>query len=329
MDDIVRRTFGGDIVVSSQWGSAGIGASVVDDIEALPEIDRSLTLSYGMATVDGSDRDVVVTDITGLDALTELGVDEGSFATTGPGRLAVSRQLADDLDLSVGSVLPAGFADGEVADLTVGAVYRETDFMGNVMMHPADYLPHAPQTTVEVVLVSLADGVDLEAAKATVVEMAGRGGPDVQTRDEFIDSIAAELDQALTMVYGLLGLAVLIALMGIANTLALSVHERTREIGLLRAVGQSRRQLRSTVRWESVVTAALGAAGGLALGTFLGWGVLRVAFARSEGLDSAFTVPTSSITTIVVLAVLAGVLASMRPARRAARLDVLDALATV
>ncbi len=116
--------------------------------------------------------------------------------------------------------------------------------------------------------------------------------------------------------------------MGIANTLALSVHERTREIGLLRALGQSRSQLRATVRWESVVTAALGAAGGLALGTFLGWGVMRAAFADT-GFDAVFTLPGTSIVAIVVLAVAAGVVASVRPARRAARLDVLDALATV
>jgi putative ABC transport system permease protein len=329
MDAIVNRTFGGDIVVSSEWGSAGIGPSIVADVVALPEVDRWATLTYGMANVAGNDRDVVVTDVAALEALTDLGVDEGSLAEIGPGQVAVSRELADDLALSVGDLVPTGFADGATTELTVGAIYRETDFMGNVLLHPDDYLPHVPQSAVEVVLVSLVDGVDLEAAKQAVEAVSGRGGPDVQTRAEFVDSIAAELDQALALVYGLLALAVLIALMGIANTLALSIHERTREIGLLRAVGQSRRQLRSTVRWESVVTAALGATGGLLVGTFLGWGVLRVAFARSEGIDAAFTIPTGSIVAIVVLAMVAGVLAAVRPARRAARLDVLDALAAV
>ena len=116
--------------------------------------------------------------------------------------------------------------------------------------------------------------------------------------------------------------------MGFVSTMSLTVMQRGREIGLLRALGQSRSQLRATVRWESVVTAALGAAGGLVLGAFLGWGVMRAAFADT-GFDAVFTLPGTLIVAIVVLAVAAGVVASVRPARRAARLDVLDALATV
>lgn len=328
MDDIVNRTFGGDIVVSSEWGSAGISTEIADEIHALPEVDEAANLSYGQAEVAGDERDVVASDLSAVGSLTDLGVEAGSFADAGAGQLAVSRQFAVQNDLAVGDVVPVRFVDGATADLEVAAVYRETDFMGNVMLDAADYAPHAPQSSVEVVLVSVADRAAIDATVDAIESLGGRGGPDVQTRDEFIDSIAGEIDEALTLVYGLLGLAVLIALMGIANTLALSVHERTREIGLLRAVGQSRRQLRSTVRWESVVTAVLGTVGGLALGLFLGWGVVRAAFARGEGIATAFAMPTGSILTIVVLAVLAAVVASVRPARRAARLDVLDALAT-
>jgi putative ABC transport system permease protein len=127
-------------------------------------------------------------------------------------------------------------------------------------------------------------------------------------------------------VYGLLALAVLIALMGIANTLSLSIHERTRELGLLRAVGQTRRQLRSSVRWESVIIAVFGTIGGIGLGTFLGWGLIR-ALAAEEGFGT-FAVPAGQLAVIVGLAAAAGVLAAVRPARRAARLDILDAIAT-
>ena len=329
MDDIVRRTFGGDIVVSAEWGSAGIGTDLASRIHELPEVDRAADLSYGLARVDGDDRDIVATDLNAIAGLTDLGVESGSFAGAGAGEVAVSRDFALENQVEVGDVVPVSFVDGTSLDLEVGAIYSETDFMGNVMLHSDDYLPHAGQSTVDVVLLSVAEGIDVSDAASSIEAAAGRGGPTVETRDEFIDSIAGEIDQALTLIYGLLGLAVLIALMGIANTLALSVHERTREIGLLRAVGQSRRQLRATVRWESVVTAVLGTVGGLGLGVFLGWGVVRAAFARSQGMDSALAVPTGSIVAIVVLAVLAAVIASVRPARRAARLDVLDALATV
>src|SRR4030095_3217556 len=100
--------------------------------------------------------------------------------------------------------------------------------------------------------------------------------PDVQTADEYVDAVAGQVDQMLNVVYVLLVLAIVIALMGIANTLSLSIHERTRELGLLRAVGQTRRQMRSMVRGESVLIASFGAVGGLALGVFLGWALVRV-----------------------------------------------------
>ena len=333
MDDTVRRTFGGDIVVSAEWGSAGVSPGLAAAIGDLPEVEHAVPLRTGMVRIDGGDREVAVADPVALAPLADLGVAEGSLAATGPGQVAVSRAVADGLGLTVGSAVGSpvdiGFVDGATAALTVGAVYTETDLMGGVIVHPDDYLAHDDRALLDAVLVTVADGSDLGAAQAAVSGLARtQGDPDVMTRDEFIASVAGEVDQVLTLVYGLLGLAVLIALMGIANTLALSVHERTREIGLLRALGQSRSQLRATVRWESVVTAALGAAGGLALGTFLGWGVMRAAFADT-GFDAVFTLPVTSIVAIVVLAVAAGVVASVRPARRAARLDVLDALATV
>ena len=145
-------------------------------------------------------------------------------------------------------------------------------------------------------------------------------------RDEYLESATEELDQMLGLVYGLLGLAILIALLGIANTLSLSLHERTRELGLLRAVGQTRRQLRRTVRWESVIIAVFGTIGGLGLGTFLGWGLMR-AIEASEGIGS-FVAP---VTTLVVVLGRRSSPASwqpIRPARRAAKLDVLEAIAT-
>jgi putative ABC transport system permease protein len=117
---------------------------------------------------------------------------------------------------------------------------------------------------------------------------------------------------------------VVIALMGIANTLSLSIHERTRELGLLRAVGMSRSQLRSSVRWESVIIAVFGTLGGLSIAVFFGW--VAVTAADEEGLTFAF--PVSSLIVLVILAALAGVLAGLRPAWRAAKLDILQAIAT-
>ena len=133
------------------------------------------------------------------------------------------------------------------------------------------------------------------------------------------------VNQILGLVYVLLFLAIVIALMGIGNTLSLSIFERTRELGLLRAVGETRPQLRSMVRWESVIVALFGTLGGVALGTVCGWALVTAA--SSSGF-AKFALPVFSLIVVLLLGALAGVLAGIRPARRAARLDVLRAIAT-
>jgi putative ABC transport system permease protein len=129
----------------------------------------------------------------------------------------------------------------------------------------------------------------------------------------------------LGLIYVMLALAIMIALMGIANTISLSVHERTRELGLLRAVGQTRGQLRSMVRWESVVIATFGTLGGLGIGVFLGWALVLAA--SGEGI-STFAAPPGQLMTVLLVGALAGVGAGFRPARRAAKLNILQAIAT-
>ena len=210
-------------------------------------------------------------------------------------------------------------------ELTVAAVYEEALSFGDVVITNADWEPHARGLGEGVLFVNLADGTSVTDGQAAVAAVTSRyGAPDPQTRDEYIDATGAQVDQMMAVVYGLLAVAVLIALLGIANTLSLSIHERTRELGLLRAVGQTRRQVRATVRWESVIVAVFGTIGGVGLGTFLGWGLMR-AMRAQEGIGE-FAVPTNVLVVVLVLAVVAGVLAAVRPARRAARLDVLSAI---
>jgi putative ABC transport system permease protein len=172
--------------------------------------------------------------------------------------------------------------------------------------------------------VGLAEGTDLDAGTdAVAATIDGPGGPEILTRDEFIESEAAEVAALLNVIYGLLVVAILIALMTIANTLSLSVTERTRELGLLRAVGQTRPQLRAMVRWESVVVATFGAVGGLGLGTFLGWGAVRAA--SSSTTFASFAAPIGTMIIVFLAAVFAGVQAGMGPAWRASRMDILEA----
>jgi putative ABC transport system permease protein len=147
----------------------------------------------------------------------------------------------------------------------------------------------------------------------------------VQDRQQFTDQAFGQVNQLLALVYVMLALAIVIALMGIANTLSLSIHERTHELGLLRAVGETRQQLRSMVRWESVIVALFGTIGGVGLGVMCGWALVEAA---SESGFAKFALPVFSLIVLVVLGALAGIVAGIRPARRAAKLDVLQAIAT-
>jgi len=148
---------------------------------------------------------------------------------------------------------------------------------------------------------------------------------EVQDNEEFKTAQTDQFQPILALIYALLALSVLIALFGIANTLALSILERTRELGLLRAVGMTRAQLRSTVRWESVIIALLGTALGLVIGLFFGWAVVEAL--ADEGFNE-FRVPIGPLVIVCVVAALAGVVAAVVPGIRASRLDVLRAVTT-
>ncbi|MEP6297075.1 MAG: ABC transporter permease, partial [Ilumatobacter sp.] len=320
IEQTVNQDFGGDlVVVTDNFGGPGISADLAGRLDDLPEITTAVGFGEALVVADGVDLDPTVADPARLGRVLDLGVVDGSLADVTPGRIAVSESWADDRALATGEAIDVSFADGETESLTIGATYATTTNVGDMLLTPEDWADHAAQVGDVVVLVDLADGISEEDGRALVEQVgADYGAPEVQTRSEYIDTVGSEVDQMLFFVYGMLALAILIALMGIANTLSLSIHERTRELGLLRAVGQTRAQVRSTVRWESVIVAVFGTLGGVGVGTFLGWGLMR-ALAEDEGFG-VFALPVTSLAIVVVLAALAGVIAAWRPARRAARL---------
>ncbi|MEO6652435.1 MAG: FtsX-like permease family protein [Ilumatobacteraceae bacterium] len=328
IEQTVDQDFGGDlVVVSDDFSGPGISVALAEEIAALPEVTTSVGLANALLTVDGRPLSPTVTDPTRLDDVLDLDVSSGALDDVTPGQVAISEMYADDNGLEVGSHLAVSFADGVTSELSIAALYGTTANVGDMLMTAADWTPHADQTGDVAVLIDLADGV-AESDGRTAVDAIGEryGAPGAQTRSEYIDSVGAEVDQTLYFVYGMLGLAVLIALMGIANTLSLSIHERIRELGVLRAVGQTRSQVRAMVRWESMIIAVFGTVLGVGLGTFLGWGLMR-ALAQQEGFG-VFAVPFGPLGAVLVFAALAGVVAAWRPAHRAARIDVLAAIAT-
>ncbi|MFF4054794.1 ABC transporter permease [Streptomyces sp. NPDC001668] len=331
MDQTVSRSFAGDVAVSTpSFGAGGSGLSprLAAAVQRLPEVDTAVGLGRGVAEVDGKGRALTVTDPLALERTFDLGTVRGSLSGLGTDGIAITEAEAEKQGLTTGDKAQLAFTDGEKDTFTVRAVYGRSELAGEYVITRAAWAPHRTQDSDTLVAVSFKDGVSTGAGKAAVEKVAARyGHPEVQTRDEYAQSSAGGIDMMLTLVYALLALAVLIALLGIANTLTLAIHERTRELGLLRAVGQTRSQLRAMVRWESVLVAAFGTVGGLALGAFLGWVLVEASDGASDS-TFAFALPPLRLAVVALVGLAAGALAGLRPARRAARLDILRAIAT-
>jgi putative ABC transport system permease protein len=326
----VSQSFGGDLaVVSSGFGGANtprLDPRLAGQVGKLPEVSRAVGVGAGNALVDGSRQEVTVADPAGLQGVVDLRVKAGSIGDLSGPKFAVASSVADDRGWRLGQSVPFRFADGATEGLTLGAIYQGEDgsVVGNYLLPRDQWLPHAPAAADRTVLIALRPGTSLEAGRAAVERVvAAYGRPEVQDRAQYADSLASVIGPGVSVVYVLLVLAIVIALIGIANTLSLSIHERTRELGLLRAVGETRGQVRAMVRWESVIVALFGTVGGLALGVFLGWALVE---ASASGGTGTFAAPPAQLAVILLVGAIAGVLAGLRPARRAARLNLLAAI---
>jgi len=278
------------------------------------------------ARVDGAVVDVVGFDFEQIDGLLDLDVQEGSFATNVSNPVVVSADEAEAINASVGDVLTTGFADGATLDATIVGLFDDQAIMFQDYLFDQKVLADAGQPqTLEWVALSITDGASPEAVDGLIASLGNEfPAANIETGDEFRERITGMVDELLTMVNVMVALAVIIALIGIANTLALSVFERTRELGLIRAVGMTRRQLRRMVRFEAALVATFGAVLGVGLGLFFGWGI---ATALPSTFASSTSIPVGNIAVLMIVAALAGVVAAWLPARRAGKLNVLDAIA--
>jgi putative ABC transport system permease protein len=253
----------------------------------------------------------------------DLSLAQGTLDHAGDEDVAISRSKADDTGWTVGRTLPIEFTDGTTEDVTIRAIYEDNELLGAIVVPSALYQAHTAQGSLRTVLVSLDPDADINEARSLIEPIARRYAGEVQDSQEFASAATQGLDMLLGIVYVLLALAIIIAALGIANTLSLAVHERRREIGLLRAVGQSRRQVRSVLRLESLIIATFGALLGLVIGGFAG----TVLFAALPDTPGGPTLPAGQLVVVTALGIAAGVLAARRPAKRAARVPILDAIA--
>ena len=233
--------------------------------------------------------------------------------------------VASDEGWTVGDEVPASFAATGDEDLEIVSIYSESGVLGEYVVSLATYREHVEQQLDAMVLVKAGEGADVETVQSDL-ERALRPYPNVEVQDQadFRDKYASFLNQVLNLVTALLLMAVIIAVFGIVNTLSLSIFERTRELGLLRAVGMTRRQTKRMVRWEAVIISVMGALFGVVIGIAFGWAMQQAL--APEGFTE-LGIPGGQVAIYVVLAGLAGVVAAIFPARRAAKLNVLEAIA--
>jgi putative ABC transport system permease protein len=260
-------------------------------------------------------------------SLVDIDVQAGRLEDLDDRSIFVHADPAGDLGLAVGDTVTAEFATGGPQELTVAGIHGDAAYVDNYLIDLELFDRSYPASDLDLLAFArLAEGVD-PAAGRTAIEGVLAEHPQVQLDDRagYQAEQEAQFDSVLIAVNGLLGLALLIALLGIANTLALSVLERTREIGLLRAVGMRRRQTRQMVLAESAMVAVFGAVLGVLLGLVFG---VALATAMPPSVITTIAVPSATIAMIVAIAAVCGILAGLLPARRAARLDVLQAIAS-
>lgn len=320
---IVDQVIGADFIVTG-YGFQPFPGTVAEAVDRVPGVAQTAVVRQAPMRAPGAgDTLVVGVDPQDIQRALNLDVPAGSISDLGEGKVALDSGTAADIGAGVGTTVQVLSVAGPV-DLDVVALYKPAGgFTGYVVDLPqAQRLGAGTQDSVVYVIVE--DGVSPVTVEANL-NAALADVPNVQILDQsaFKQSITDQIGQLLTFLYALLLLAVLIALLGIVNTLALSVFERTREIGLLRAVGMSKAQIRRAIVMEAVLIAVFGSALGLVTG--VAFGALLQRILASEGIDQ-FAVNGAQLGLFVVLSCLGGVVAALWPAWRAARLRILEAI---
>jgi putative ABC transport system permease protein len=311
---------------AGMMGAGGISPAVAGVLRGRDDLAAVAELRFSGATANGAGTNVAGMDIDSLTRVMDLGMVSGSLTTFRDGTVLLSTKQARAAGAEVGGTVTLTFPETGAKTFTVAGTFERDSLVGaGYVLTLGDYTANVTSRLDAAVMVRYANGADPAATKAAV-RKALAAYPNVKVKDqaEFVADQQAHVDQMLGLVTAMLLLAVVVAVLGIVNTLVLSVVERTRELGLMRAVGATRRQVRGVIRRESVLMSLLGALAGVALGA--GAGIALTRSLADQGISS-LSVPVGTLVGYLVVAALVGVLAAVGPARRASRVDVLEAIA--
>ncbi|WP_042403514.1 ABC transporter permease [Streptacidiphilus carbonis] len=314
-----------DYAISMTLGDP-ISPTLLPGIKGTAGVTAASVLDAQYVKADGRELSVSGFDAASFSQLAAPAMVGGSADAIRQGALLVSEDTAASHHWTVGGSTRFTYPDGSTGTVRIGGIYKKNDLFGPVMMGESVLAPHTTAPYYQTVLVKGAGGAT-PALEQALKDSTGRNPlVDVQSQKQMVKDFSSQISLLLNVMYGLLGMAVLIAVLGVVNTLAMSVFERKREIGMLRAIGLERRGVKRMVRLESVVIAAFGAVLGVAIGGFLAWAAVQLLKSSLAGLTTSF--PVGQLAAYVLAAALVGLGAALWPARRAARLDILDSIKT-
>ncbi|GGU10251.1 MULTISPECIES: ABC transporter permease [Streptomyces] len=323
LDKMTTEQIRADYLVSMASGE-GMNEDALAAIEKTPGATAVSPQLAGWLTLKG--KGVSASGVTpgDIEKLIKLNTVKGSLDSLGQGRIAVAEKTATKQGWKVGDTLPVEYVDKKKGKLTVGAVYEDSEFVSPVLIDAEIITAHEQQSYIPQIFVSMDGGASAANEKALAKAMGDNPAVTVMDQKDIRDLFGGQINMLLNIMYGLLAMALIIAILGVVNTLAMSVFERQQEIGMLRAIGLDRRRVKRMVRLEAVVISLFGAVVGIGLGAFLGWAIGETLKSSLPGY--ALVLPWDRIGVFLVLAGLVGVLAAMWPARSAAKLNMLNAI---
>ncbi|MFF8925715.1 ABC transporter permease [Streptomyces longwoodensis] len=307
--------------------------SMANGNELSPGVERTLKGTDGVTTtsplrnapsrIDGRTEYLTGVNGSAIGELTDLKVDDGSF-TVGGDRVVVDQDTAESHGWKAGSAFTVHYEDGKAQRLTVAGVYEGNELIHGIMLDTAALTPHQSDPADMQVMVKTSGGASAATKDRLEKALGSNPAVRVQSKEDLSEEIAQMFTLMLNMLYGLLAMAVIVAVLGVINTLAMSVFERSQEIGMLRAIGLERRSVKRMVRLESLVISLFGGVLGIGLGVFFGWAAGELLGTRMATYE--LVLPWARMAAFLALAAAVGVLAALWPARRAARLNMLQAI---
>ncbi|MFC8449618.1 ABC transporter permease [Kitasatospora sp. NPDC057223] len=325
IDRAVTSAMKADYTVSMANGMS-LSPQVPAEIAKTPGVAASSALTTVYWDLGGHSKEITGIDAGSADRLLSLDFTGGSAANLAKGEILVSTDVAKSNGLALGSALAVTFPDDTTGSFTVGGVFEKNEMLSPVVLANSEIAKHDRDPYVSDVLVKGADGASVSLKQALKDSTGANPAIEVKTKQDVRDQFSQIITFALNMMYGLLAMSVIVAVLGVINTLAMSVFERKREIGMLRAIGLDRSGIKRMVRLESVVISLFGAVIGVLLGCFVAWAVNGTLKSSIAGLTTVM--PVGRLALFLALAGLVGLVAAIWPARRASKLDILDSIKT-